>query len=480
MYPQDNEKTPSLLEKLDAMINAYLFDIEFYASSQDPKEMRQLIETDQQIKTLLSRLNNAELDKLYQKYQRQNSELWNEINWRVENGKTVDPSRERLQHTLASIVQVMDEILSKRTLSSNTTKKATSSMHIASRERTESNPFGDGTLVRGGKLSSPNSNNGEKKSLLVAAKELGASIFQKEDESQSKPVSQSFSEPLSKTKTNTFPQIPIETTSKTKPKTTETPQIFPETSTTLSSKTKTGGGIPLSSKTKSSFATEDSLRYEKSASDIPFDSNNKSIDRKKEYATQFPEIPNVLPKAKETKIMPQISPLYLQKKSSDVEHKTPTINRPAPPKKPQRTIHPLTHQPIRKSITNKASSSKNIDAEDKFEDKFEEQFEEKFEETSGEFIVSSDVSNQSDKQEEWVEVTKNEKPSSSTEKLVQEQIQAFMSKRPEIDWKERDRQERELQKIRFQKELERRQEENRPPPPLKAPTIKKKGWWPFS
>ncbi len=103
----NNSKT--LQERLDSLINTYLFDVEYY-SSREGEEESPLWQKEREIQNFASRLPKQDLQEVYQKYQKQNQELLSEIEWRRNNQKSPNPVREQVQKALYDLLLSFENI----------------------------------------------------------------------------------------------------------------------------------------------------------------------------------------------------------------------------------------------------------------------------------------------------------------------------------------------------------------------------------
>ena len=111
MKAEDRHLTPYNKGALDALINTYLFDTEYYHSEGDTEGARSLSKTKEEIMAGLRQLLREDLLALYEKYAGQNREMEDEINWREKRGKTKDVNKEKVQKALSEIVNAMQTIL---------------------------------------------------------------------------------------------------------------------------------------------------------------------------------------------------------------------------------------------------------------------------------------------------------------------------------------------------------------------------------
>ncbi len=520
MFPQENQIT-DVFQKLDRMINSYLFDIEYYADSQEPQVMRNIMAAEEQIRIHLARANTADLENLKQKYQKQNQDLLNEIVWRQANGKSRDPKREQLQLSLASLVQQMMELLSKR---NPTTASALPTPTVRREKLASEEPPAPSV----------------KKSLWAAAREIGVKIFQ-EIPSLGQAPKEVPPEPPPKTpKPKYVPEeVPPEPPPKTpKPKyvpeeippepppKTPKPKYVPDKDVAFdsmpTSKRETEASEEPPSRTKTVPILFQELRKKTeqialSITDLPKKASEAlpSWAKSREEPSKAPEQSKSTetwaePSAETWAEPPTFQPPSDTASDTDIptQKRASTQRIPSRPK-PKHPIHPLTHQPIRKKPSKDKPSTEDqvpteqadladienftdiqdlaeVDAQELGDpqamDAAKEQESEfsYFEETdfSTEEIISSDAPPASAKPSTTKgKVAQESTPNAQTaQQRVQEQIRAYISKRPKVNWRERDRVEEAIQQKRFQEERERRRQENQNP---RKSTKRGKGWWPF-
>lgn len=91
-------------QALDNLINAYLFDVEFYASAQDEEGEELLAEERNKISEELRKLPKKDIDQLREKYQAQNQEMLDELEWRRVHGKSKGIHRELIQKAIQEVL----------------------------------------------------------------------------------------------------------------------------------------------------------------------------------------------------------------------------------------------------------------------------------------------------------------------------------------------------------------------------------------
>ena len=101
--------------KIDGLINTYLFDIEYYSTTQSAESAEQLSESESLIRNGLQTLKKEDLEFLFEKYNAQNNDLLEEIDWRRRSGKTQDYVKEEIQKELSHILKFMQGCIAKLT-----------------------------------------------------------------------------------------------------------------------------------------------------------------------------------------------------------------------------------------------------------------------------------------------------------------------------------------------------------------------------
>ncbi|HNZ66265.1 MAG TPA: hypothetical protein PKM32_02705 [Planctomycetota bacterium] len=99
--------------KIDGLINTYLFDIEYYSTTQSAESAEQLSESESLIRNGLQTLKKEDLEFLFEKYNAQNNDLLEEIDWRRRSGKTQDYVKEEIQKELSHILKFMQGCIAK-------------------------------------------------------------------------------------------------------------------------------------------------------------------------------------------------------------------------------------------------------------------------------------------------------------------------------------------------------------------------------
>lgn len=95
--------------QVDALVNAYLFDVDFYKDS--PGEGKERLEEQRnRIVRALLQLKAPDIQQLEEKYRTQAQELHDEIEWRKSRGKTRDISREVLERALVEILSEIEHL----------------------------------------------------------------------------------------------------------------------------------------------------------------------------------------------------------------------------------------------------------------------------------------------------------------------------------------------------------------------------------
>ena len=174
----------TLKDRLDNLINMYLFDLE-YDTPQEGDDTP-FWQKEREIQSSAARLPKQDLEEVYQKYQKQNKELLSEIEWRRMNQKSPNPVREKVQKALADILAQIESFV-QGTKENVARERQKEKVHI---EQTISRP------------------SAEKKSLVDVAIESGSKIFPEPPAKKEEPIEESKKEPEPKQKRKSFSSLP--------------------------------------------------------------------------------------------------------------------------------------------------------------------------------------------------------------------------------------------------------------------------------